>query len=310
MHNALLPQSVFETHPSRQSIPLPTLQQRRRVFDLFTSLTLHHTKECTRNAQPLYVRQAHERYAPLIGHRPPSPSSWFGLYPRPNANIQPDLGGDGHKYFFAINLHNSFNIIPDLFSALFRVAAILGYHNVFISIYENGSTDQTKALLRIFDALTRSAGIRIAIRTSPRARGKFTHRIEYLAEVRNAALTPLHELRESRNEYFDSIVFMNDVLPCVDDILELLWQSRKNNAGVTCAVDYNYHVDLVGIILTRFSLCTHHISRARQYFMITGWRETSMGQRSKTSPFKGFSTTQPRVSVFNDTYRSRHVYLP
>jgi len=152
---------------------------------------------------------------------------------------------DDHKYFFAINLYNSFDVIPDLFSTLFKVASILGFQNVYVSIYENGSNDQTKALLRIFDALCRSAGLRIQIRTSMRTRGNFNHRIEYLAEVRNAAFVPLHELRDANGELFDTIVFMNDVLPCVDDLLELIWQSRLNNAGITCAADYMYHSDLV-----------------------------------------------------------------
>ena len=131
------------------------------------------------------------------------------------------------------------------------------YHNVFVSIYENGSTDQTKALLRIFDALTRSVGMRITIRQSRRTRGAFAHRIEYLAEVRNSALTPLYELRDSENEYFDSIIFMNDILPCVDDILELIWQSRKQNAGITCAADYMYHNEIVSALLPVTSNASH-----------------------------------------------------
>jgi alpha-1,3-mannosyltransferase len=196
------------------------------------------------------VKQTLERYGPLVGHQKPPPSSWFDFRPVDDrqahlASIGGDLEGDDHKYFFAINLYNSFDIIPDLFATLFRVSAILGYHNVYVSIYENGSTDQTKALLRIFDALTRTVGLRVRIHTSQRTRGAFNHRIEYLAEVRNAAFGPLHELREGGNEYFDTIVFMNDVLPCVDDLLELIWQSRRNNAGITCAADYMYHEEIV-----------------------------------------------------------------
>lgn len=150
-----------------------------------------------------------------------------------------------HKYFFAINLFNSFDIIPDLFSTMFKVASLLGFSNVFISVYENGSTDQTKALLRLFDGLCKSVGIRVSIRVSSRTRGAFHHRIEYLAEVRNAALAPLLELRDQDGETFDSIVFMNDVLPCVDDVLELVWQSRRNNAGITCGSDYIFHDEVV-----------------------------------------------------------------
>ncbi|KIM82738.1 glycosyltransferase family 69 protein [Piloderma croceum F 1598] len=238
---------------TRQPIALPTINQRFRVLELLTSLSPHHTKECTRNSQPLYVQQARERYAPLVGHKSPSQSSWlraigFGLNADDmdvSARVRGDLqAATGHKYFFAINLYNSFDVIPDLFATLFRVAAILGYQNVFVSIYENGSTDQTKALLRIFDALTRSVGMRVTIRTSMRTRGAFNHRIEYLAEVRNAAFVPLHELRDAESEYFDTIIFMNDILPCVDDLLELIWQSRRNNAGITCAADYMYHGEI------------------------------------------------------------------
>lgn len=150
----------------------------------------------------------------------------------------------GHKYFFAINLYNSFDIIPDLFSTMFKVSAILGYQNCFVSVYENGSKDQTKALLRIFDALARAVGLRVVIRTSLRRRGAFNHRIEYLAEVRNAALAPLQELREADGEVFDSVIFQNDVLPCVDDVLELIWQSRRQNAGITCGADYIFHAEI------------------------------------------------------------------
>ncbi len=214
----------------------------------------------------MYKEQAADRYSPLIGHQSPSTSSWLdalGIGSSGDGDYVPTsrrFGPDNHKYFFAINLYNSFDVIPDLFATLFRVAAVLGYHNVYVSIYENGSTDQTKALLRIFDALTRSVGMRVTIRTSMRTRGAFNHRIEYLAEVRNAAFVPLHELRDTENEYFDTIIFMNDILPCVDDLLELIWQSRRNNAGITCAADYMYHEELVSIARLTTSPCipVHH----------------------------------------------------
>jgi alpha-1,3-mannosyltransferase len=241
-------------------------------------LSPHYTKECTRNAQSLYVEQAIERYAPLIGHRTPASSFWpnLGLGRREESEYgRRDLVASEHKYFFAINLYNSFDVIPDLFATLFRVAAILGYHNVFVSIYENGSTDQTKALLRIFDALTRSVGLRVTIRTSMRQRGAFNHRIEYLAEVRNAAFVPLHELRDAENEFFDTIIFMNDVLPCVDDLLELIWQSRRNNAGITCAADYMYHEEIVSHLSLSLHSPADRLHRALLFSTTIGLHETS-----------------------------------
>jgi alpha-1,3-mannosyltransferase len=209
----------------------------------------------------MYAEQVHERYLPLVGHRPSwlNGGGWFGFGRKTPDTHTPasiskreehrrQLAGQQHKYFFAINLYNSFDVMPDLFATLFRVSAVLGYHNVYVSIYENGSNDQTKALLRIFDALARTVGLRVIIRTSMRTRGAFNHRIEYLAEVRNAAMVPLHELRDTEGEVFDSIVFMNDILPCVDDVLELIWQSRKQNAGITCAADYMFHDDIVSFL--------------------------------------------------------------
>ncbi|CDZ97271.1 Mannosyltransferase 1, CMT1 [Phaffia rhodozyma] len=257
--------------PARNQPSLPTLDQRHRVLELLSTLSPHHTTQCTRHAQPIYVAQALKRYEPLFvkkkswnrvggwlsgwGAKPVKPTGGeYGLssnrqYDKDDdesgrSYVKRDLSGQKHKYFFAINLYNSFDVIPDIFATLFRVAAILGYHNVYVSIYENGSTDQTKALLKIFDALAGTAGLRVEIRSSMRTRGKFNHRIEYLAEVRNAALVPLHELRENNDEKFDSIVFMNDILPCVDDLLELIWQSRRQNAGITCASDYMFHEDI------------------------------------------------------------------
>jgi len=235
---------------SRYPITVPTLEQRLRVLNLLTNISPRYTKECTRSAQSLYKEQATARYETLIGHLPPARMSWLDAL-RLNTGSDGDYipptrrrSADDHKYFFAINLYNSFDIIPDLFATLFRVSSILGYQNVYVSIYENGSTDQTKALLRIYDALCRSVGLRVKIQTSMRTRGAFNHRIEYLAEVRNAAFVPLHDLRNTENEYFDTIIFMNDILPCVDDLLELIWQSRRNNAGITCATDYMFHDEL------------------------------------------------------------------
>lgn len=258
--NLLRPNPISTGSRLSRMIELPSLTQRYRILELIGSLSAHHTKECTRTPQEPYVEQVHKRYEPLVGHKPSSWSSgsWFGFGSKVPDTHTPEIGRNNrrselvqrelsnrqHKYFFAINLYNSFDVIPDLFATMFRTAAVLGYHNCYVSIYENGSNDQTKALLKIFDALSRMVGLRVIIRTSMRTRGQFNHRIEYLAEVRNAAMVPLHELRDTENEVFDTIIFMNDILPCVDDVLELIWQSRRQNAGITCAADYMFHDDI------------------------------------------------------------------
>ncbi|EFP76265.2 uncharacterized protein PGTG_02706 [Puccinia graminis f. sp. tritici CRL 75-36-700-3] len=238
------------TASTKFSVPIPTLDQRFRVFNLLSTLTGHHTQSCTKSSQKPYRRQVYERYEPLLGYDPTSSSRAKNSKQGDSSSSTSGRSkavrrkGTGHKYFFAINLYNSFDVIPDLFSTMFKVSAILGFQNVFVSVYENGSSDQTKALLRLFDGLSRSVGIRVVIRTSLRTRGAFHHRIEYLAEVRNAALAPLQELRDSEGELFDTVIFMNDVLPCTDDLLELIWQSRRQNAGITCGADYIFHEEI------------------------------------------------------------------
>ena len=99
----------------RESVQLPSAEQRQRILELLTSLAPHHTKECTRSAQPLYTQQAHLRYAPLVGHQLPYRSSFNDWNPlsdpeddhlqlvrREIANLP--AGSRDHKYFIAINL--------------------------------------------------------------------------------------------------------------------------------------------------------------------------------------------------------------
>src|SRR5260370_558065 len=99
------------TSSSRQ-VP-PTITQRRRVLDILSTLSPHYTRECTQNLNPLYVQQARERYATLIGHNPPPSKSWLfdlglgGLDPIPRPSQEEasyyghrrDLSGGEHKYF-------------------------------------------------------------------------------------------------------------------------------------------------------------------------------------------------------------------
>ncbi|KAJ3279110.1 capsular associated protein, partial [Borealophlyctis nickersoniae] len=69
--------------------------------------------------------------------------------------------------------------------------------------------------------------------------------------IRNKAIAPLLHLWEvdtgnKRNgtreiaERWNRIVFMNDVLFCAEDILELLHQSVAQEADITCGLDYNW----------------------------------------------------------------------
>ncbi|KAJ2385584.1 hypothetical protein H4S02_004256 [Coemansia sp. RSA 2611] len=113
---------------------------------------------------------------------------------------------------------------------LLELADTLGHNRIFISIYENGSTDRTKEILRRFNETLNALGIAHKIVTDKTPKPKHIHRIEYLAKLRNYALEPLY----SDGAKFGRVAFLNDVYFCQADLLELLFQSQTHGAHLTC----------------------------------------------------------------------------
>ncbi|KAJ8596836.1 hypothetical protein M405DRAFT_804696 [Rhizopogon salebrosus TDB-379] len=70
--------SIFVSGLSaRKQFTLPNVDQRRRVLDVLSALSLHHTTDCTRNSQRMYMQQVRDRYEAVVGHKTPSESTWF-----------------------------------------------------------------------------------------------------------------------------------------------------------------------------------------------------------------------------------------
>jgi len=66
-------------------------------------------------------------------------------------------------------------------------------------------------------------------------------RIRNLADLRNLALEPLLKRRGKLEPSSEAVViFLNDVVPCPDDILEFVLQKRRLSATITCAMDWTY----------------------------------------------------------------------
>ena len=115
-------------------------------------------------------------------------------------------------------------------NAVVALALALGQDNVFITVYESGSWDNSKGALRDLDAQLEQHGIRRNITLSdtthsdeiaveekgsgwvdtPRGRREL-RRIPYLSRLRNLTLEPLRELY-LQGERFDRILFLNDVV--------------------------------------------------------------------------------------------------
>ncbi|KAI8320665.1 hypothetical protein GQ54DRAFT_246300, partial [Martensiomyces pterosporus] len=138
------------------------------------------------------------------------------------------------RIYVAVNLFNNERVLPNMATQLLAFADMLGSKRVFLSIYENGSTDRTKEILREFKRALRILGIPHRIVADEKPRPALYHRIEYMAEIRNRALEPLAGL----GTRFDKVVFLNDVFFCLTDLMELVYQSQLNSAHLTCAEDF------------------------------------------------------------------------
>ncbi|KAJ2299816.1 hypothetical protein IWW55_004083 [Coemansia sp. RSA 2706] len=139
----------------------------------------------------------------------------------------------GHT-FIAVNLFNSEHVLPNMATQLLALAEMLGRKRVFISVFENGSTDNTKPILRVFERTLAELGIPHKIVADNDQRPQMYHRIEYMAELRNRALEPLY----AHNAY-SRVVFLNDIFVCLPDLAELLYQSQFHRTHLTCAEDFD-----------------------------------------------------------------------
>lgn len=138
----------------------------------------------------------------------------------------------GPQRVFIVGIHwNNEQILRSHWiHALIALTGEIGPENVFVSIYESGSWDDTKGALRLLDNLLEERGIprRIIldntthldeISKSPSVRGRIKtsrsktelRRIPYLAQLRNVAMQPLYDMQNAALA-FDKILFLNDVV--------------------------------------------------------------------------------------------------
>ena len=118
--------------------------------------------------------------------------------------------------------------------------AFLGPGNCAPSVVEGRSDDGTYEVLKLLGKAMGTIGAQYFFTTNevdPTAEG--VGRIQDLAELRNQALWPLrgHGEEFSVNS---TVVFINDVAICMEDILELIHQRLYQNADMTCAMDWTY----------------------------------------------------------------------
>jgi len=135
----------------------------------------------------------------------------------------------------AINLRNNEEILPSLSVALLTtIHHLSSTHEIHISIFENNSEDRTRIFLgHLGSALLAMDVSTLVIRSSDLLRDKDKHRIVTLASIRNEALRPLIPYAGD-----GTLLFINDVVTCAFDIIELVHQLHLQDAHKVVSTDW------------------------------------------------------------------------
>ena len=164
-------------------------------------------------------------------------ASFINISPQTSTTKRPPM-----KVFIASNLYNSEEILPTYTSSLKGLITQLGSGNVFVSIYESHSKDQTKSMLAQFDQDLERMNVSRRILSDDRdvRKGKFISsvqdRIEFLANVRNIAMQPLLDAA-SGAEKFTHVLWVNDLVFTPQDALNLL-HTNDARYDQACAMDF------------------------------------------------------------------------
>ncbi|PGH16584.1 hypothetical protein AJ79_01690 [Helicocarpus griseus UAMH5409] len=141
-------------------------------------------------------------------------------------------------------------------NAVVELAKKFGKDNIYVSVYESGSWDNSKDALRDLDRQLDELGVQRTIVLdptthedeirkprakdgwidTPRGRREL-RRIPYLANLRNKSLEPLERL-VAQGKTFDRIIFLNDVIFSMADIISLL-NTRSGNYAAACSLDFS-----------------------------------------------------------------------
>ncbi len=148
-------------------------------------------------------------------------------------------GPNSPKYFFALDLHQCASLLPRLIGSVIESICFLGPRNCALSVIEGRSDDGTFEILLSLRKEVERIGAKYYFNSSD-TNPTVGDRIEGLAELRNQALQPLLDHADKATPNSTTVIFLNDVALCMEDILELIHQRKHQNADMTCAMDWTY----------------------------------------------------------------------
>ncbi|QKX55062.1 uncharacterized protein TRUGW13939_02154 [Talaromyces rugulosus] len=190
----------------------------------------------------------------------------------------------GERIFIAsIHWNNEAILRSHWNNAVVDLVQALGVDNVYVSIFESGSWDNSKGALRELDTNLDRLGVRRNITLSdvthqdeisvppgdegwidtPRGRREL-RRIPYLARLRNLTLQPLKELAE-QGITFDKILFLNDVVFTTQDVFNLL-DTNDGSYAAACSLDFSKPPRYYDTFALRDSSGYEHVMQTWPYF--------------------------------------------
>ncbi|KAF7363197.1 hypothetical protein MVEN_00672300 [Mycena venus] len=155
--------------------------------------------------------------------------------------------GKGEKVFIAAMFYNNGAVLPYWINEVTKLIYYLGPRNVYISIVESNSWDNSADLLSAWDTgilaeLEREGGLAKNIRVrdqsikKPASPDTAPPRIEFLAAVRNLVMEPLVS-GEARG--YTKVLFSNDIFIEAESIVELL-ETKEGEYDMVCGLDLAY----------------------------------------------------------------------
>lgn len=156
------------------------------------------------------------------------------------------------RYFIALDLRQVVDLLPRLLGSVVEAIRFLGPHHTALSIVEgNSDGDGTREVLTMLQDELDRLGIIYFYRKQDDIDPSSANRIGNLATLRSQALEPLRNSNISDDTSWGvelpgsgldfsaddtTVIFINDVAICAEDILELAHQRVKQNADMTCAM--------------------------------------------------------------------------
>lgn len=169
--------------------------------------------------------------------------------------LRDKAAGSGQvQFFFALNLHQSIDVIPRLMGSVLETVRFLGPEHCAISIVDGRSDDGTYEVVAALRPRVESMGAQFYLSTTrSRAKDEDLQRAERLSAMRNKVLEPLREVTStgpvrglSGTFSPDTVAVILDAIAlCPEDILELILQHVHQGARMSCAVDWIWNETLV-----------------------------------------------------------------